>query len=100
LIVGQFVNAISGSTGFFMDMMGHEKKFKNIVFMAAAINIALNFLLTPHYGINGEAISSMVSLSFWNIYALLFIQSKFGMSIGYIRCSLGGDKQRCLIENF
>ena len=84
LIIGQFVNAISGSTGFFMNMTGQERKLKNIMYLAAAINIILNLLLIPRYGIEGAAVGGMFSLSFLNIYALVYIKLKFGRTIGYI----------------
>jgi len=84
LVIGQFVNAISGSTGIFMNMTGHEKKLKDIMYIAAGINIFLNLLLIPGYGIEGAAVSAMVSLSFLNIYTLIYIKLKFGRTIGYL----------------
>jgi O-antigen/teichoic acid export membrane protein len=83
LVIGQFVNTISGSTGFFMNMTGHEIKLRNIVVAAAVINILLNLMLTPSYGINGAAIAGMVSMCFWNIFILVYIKLKYGRSIGY-----------------
>lgn len=84
LAIGQFINAISGSTGIFMNMTGNHKAFRNIVAVAAVINIILNLMLIPRYGITGAAIAGMVSLGFWNIFTLLFIKSRFGTSIGYL----------------
>lgn len=82
--IGQFVNAVSGSTSMFMNMTGHHIALRNIMAGAAVINIALNLLLIPYQGIIGAALAGMVSIAFWNIYTLVYIKKKFGQSLGYL----------------
>lgn len=84
LVVGQFINAISGSTGLFMNMTGHQVAFRNIVFSAGVINIVVNLILTPRYGIVGAACASMLSISIWNVSTLVFTKRVYGRSIGYV----------------
>lgn len=84
LTIGQFVNAASGSTGMFMNMTGHQIALRNIMAAAAVLNVLLNVLLTPSYGMTGAAIAGMISMSFWNIYTLLFIKKKYGQTVGYL----------------
>lgn len=84
LVIGQFVHSVSGATGLFMNMTGHQNVFRNIVFIAAMSNIGINFLLTPSYGIYGAAIAAMVTLAGWNIATLVFIKRKFGKTTGYV----------------
>lgn len=83
LVLGQFVNSISGSTGIFMNMTGHQKTFQNIMLASAGLCIVLNLLLIPQFGIMGAALSAMVTVASWNIYTLVYIKAKFGRSIGY-----------------
>jgi O-antigen/teichoic acid export membrane protein len=83
LAIGQFVNAISGSTGYFLNMTGNQNIFKNIMLIATLINIVLNLVLISNFGITGAAISAMISLSFWNIAALHYIKSKYNRTTGY-----------------
>ncbi len=83
LAMGQFVNSISGATGLFMNMTGHQKMFRNIVFIAAMSNIGINLLLTPEYGIYGAAIAAMITLAGWNIATLCYIKNKYGKTTGY-----------------
>lgn len=83
LVIGQFVNSISGSTGAFMNMTGNQNPLRNIIFAGAVINILLNVVLTPKLGINGAAIAGTISLAFWNIYTLSYIKIKYGTTIGY-----------------
>jgi len=83
LAIGQFVTSISGATGLFMNMTGNEKVFRNVMLVAAALNIGINIILIPSLGIYGAAIAAMVSLMCWNITALIYIKMKFGKTTGY-----------------
>lgn len=84
LALGQLVNSISGSTGIFMNMTGHQIVFRNVMFMAAVINVILNLILIPGLGIYGAALAGMSSLIFWNVYLLIYIKMKYGRTIGYL----------------
>lgn len=83
IVLGQFVNSISGSNGYFMNMTGNQNMLKNIIFISALLNIVLNLLLTPEHGINGAAIAAMVSIMAWNIATLCYIKIKFGKTTAY-----------------
>lgn len=83
LVIGQFVHSISGSTGIFMNMTGHQIVYRNIILAAAFLNIILNIVLIPLYGIYGASISAMVCIVFWNITALIYIKVKFNKTIAY-----------------
>jgi O-antigen/teichoic acid export membrane protein len=84
LVIGQFIHSISGSTGLFMSMTGHQNSLRNIMTIAAAINVVLTFALTPHLGLIGPAIASSASTIFWNAAALMLIQRRFGGTIAYV----------------
>lgn len=83
LLCGQFVNAISGSTGIFMNMTGHQGAFRNIMAISAALNLTLNFALIPNYGPLGAAVAAAITVAFWNIVTLLYIKGLYGRTIGY-----------------
>jgi len=83
LIIGQFVNSISGSTGIFMNMTENHNVFRNIIISTGIFNMALNFLLIPGLGMYGAAFSAMISICFWNIITLLYMKNKFGKTTGY-----------------
>jgi O-antigen/teichoic acid export membrane protein len=84
LVLGQFVNSISGSTGLLMNMTGHQKHLLILMTCAAILNIVTNAVLTPVMGIIGAAIASALSMCCWNVLALRFIYKRFGYNIGYI----------------
>lgn len=83
LVVGQFFNSISGSTGIFLNMTGHQIILRNIMAAAAILNIVLNLLLIPLFGITGAAIAAMLCTIMWNLIAMVFIKRKFNFMIGY-----------------
>lgn len=83
LVSGQFVNSISGSTGIFMNMTGHQTVFRNIITIVAILNIILNLWLIPYFGANGAAAAAMISIMLWNISTLLYLRLKYGRTTGY-----------------
>lgn len=67
ICVGQLVNASMGSVGSLLNMTGHERETTKSVFVGASVNIALNLLLTPKFGIIGAATATTVTLIVWNL---------------------------------
>ena len=79
LLVGQVINVMSGSVGYILQMTGKEKKYQNILLVSLFLNIILNLLLIPIFGIKGAAIASVVSLAFWNLYSVFYIYKKYNI---------------------
>jgi len=61
-----------------------------IVLQTALLNVVLNSLLIPFYGMSGAAVASTISLLIWN--ALLFL--RVGKSLGINSCALVIKKNR------
>ena len=83
LILGIMINAFFGATGFFLNMTNHEKEFFVIMFLAAFVNIIFNILLIPSYKAIGAALSSLLTICFWNIASTLLIKKKCGYTLIY-----------------
>jgi len=75
LTIGQFANAACGSVGYILQMTGHQKFVQNIILIAAMLNVILNYLLIPIYGLIGAAIASAISIIFWNVVFSLKVKS-------------------------
>lgn len=84
LVTGQFINSISGSTGFFMTMTGEQKMYGRIMVVTAIANVIMTYLLVPQFGLMGAAFSTMISVSSWNIFVLAYIHKKHGRTISYL----------------
>ena len=77
LSIGMFFSAFSGSTINILNMSGHEKKAYNILVYSAILNLILNFILIPVYGVEGAAIATTGTTIIWNLAAVVVIYKKF-----------------------
>ncbi len=84
LSIGKLISAFSGSVGNLLQMTGRQVTFMNILFFGAIINVVLNLLLIPLYGINGAALASMISLSSWNLIMVYFAKREYGFYTFYM----------------
>jgi len=78
LLLGQLVNIICGSVGYILMMTNKQNLLRNIIFLAALVNIILNILLIPSYGILGAALSTTISMILWNITSLIYVYKEYG----------------------
>lgn len=79
LTVGQLVNAATGSVTSLLNMTGHERETTRVMLMAAALNLALNFSLTPLFGMKGAAIATASTLAFWNLTMWRAVYKRLGI---------------------
>jgi O-antigen/teichoic acid export membrane protein len=70
LAMGQLVNAGFGSVGFLLNMTGYERISSRILWQTALLNILLNAIMIPLFGIVGASVATAISLVIWN--ALLY----------------------------
>ncbi len=89
LCVGQIVNAVMGSVAFLLNMTGHERSVAKVVMLATSINITLNLILIPPFGIEGAASATAVSLVIWNV--ILHRQAKIRLGINSSALSTARD---------
>lgn len=68
LVMGQMINALCGSVAILMIMTGHQKKSLPVVAFCALLNIILNAILIPLFGISGAAIATSFTMIVWNVW--------------------------------
>lgn len=75
--IGQLVNASVGSVWFTISMTGHSNwsMYGNI--LTFIINISLNLILIPVWGISGAAFATMISTAFSNILGFFLVKGIF-----------------------
>jgi O-antigen/teichoic acid export membrane protein len=76
LLLGQTVNAVSGSVGLIMNFTGHHMQAARIFALSAMLNIIFNAILIPFYGIIGAAIATAVTTALWNIIMVIYVGSR------------------------
>lgn len=79
LLAAQVVNAATGPVGYLMTMTGHQNAVLVIQGLAAAINVALNWLLIPLYGMAGAAIATATAIVFWNVVMFVYVNRQLGL---------------------
>lgn len=84
LTIGQIINTICGPVAQLLNATGHHKQFRDISFVSAIINIVINLLLIPKFGVVGAAIANTISMIAWNIIGAIYIKKTFGFFIGYL----------------
>ena len=84
LSCGKMISAFSGSVGNILQMTGNQNILARILFLGAIINVLLNLILIPNYGINGAAIASTISTVFWNITMVFAVKKKLGFYSFYL----------------
>lgn len=85
LALAQLFNVMMGPVGVLLNMTGHEKETLRGLAISAFVNIGLNFILIPMYGIEGAAIATVLSLVIWNALLLRAVKRDLG-----INCSVVG----------
>lgn len=77
LIGGQLVNSFTGATAQLLIMTGNDRDTAIGVGVSAAVNIVLNAMLIPPYGIVGAAIATAMSTVLWNLILVAFTYKRF-----------------------
>lgn len=67
LLAGQAVHALSGFAGIALNMVGGHRQVLAVNATAALLNVLLNVLLVPPFGIDGAAAASATSLVVMNL---------------------------------
>jgi len=84
LACGQFVNVATGSVGHLLIMSGHERIFRTNIVFGAILNVVLNFLLIPRFGLAGAAAATATATMAMNLRAVLLAKKYLGIStIGF-----------------
>jgi len=84
LCSARMVSAFTGPAATLLQMTGRQVIFMKVLFVGAIINIVINYLLIPIYGIQGAAIATMSSVIFWNLTMVYFVKKEFGFLTIYI----------------
>ncbi len=80
LMVGQALSALSGPVGALMTLTGHHNEASIMVSVVLILNVSLNFLLIPRYGMNGAAIATSVSYIAYNLSALIYVMKRLKLN--------------------
>ncbi|MEB3214736.1 MAG: flippase [Nostocales cyanobacterium 94392] len=80
LCIGQLVNAAVGPVALLLNMTGNENYTTISIGTSAVLNVILNILLIPRWGIEGAAIATTSSMIVWNIISFVWVKNKLGIN--------------------
>jgi O-antigen/teichoic acid export membrane protein len=78
LALGQLANVATGVVGLILTMTGRHQLWFLITAVILGINVSLNLLLIPRYGLEGAAASTAVSLCILFLTGLLLVRRHLG----------------------
>ncbi|MFT7823742.1 MAG: polysaccharide biosynthesis C-terminal domain-containing protein, partial [Sulfurimonas sp.] len=84
LVTGQMINAMTGSTGIFLNMTGHQKTLQHLSILGMILTLGLSYILIPKYGMYGACIAFIVGISIKYIFATWYVQAKHGFKTYYV----------------
>lgn len=84
LVLGQIINAITGSVGVFLNMTGHQKVLKNIILFTMILVVLSYYFLIPIYGTLGAALVSVFGIAVLNIASAFYVYKKLNYVTFYI----------------
>lgn len=76
----QFYNSYCGMVAVFLNMTGHHTVFLRIILLSTALNILLNLIWIPLYGIEGAAYAGLITTVLWNTIGAIYIYRKYGIA--------------------
>ncbi|KPV39263.1 hypothetical protein AN478_12020 [Thiohalorhabdus denitrificans] len=85
LSFGQLINAAFGPVGSLLNMTGNEKDTAKWLGVAALLNVGLNLILIPLWGIVGAAVGTAVSFILWNVLLSRVVRERLGVKTYGVR---------------
>lgn len=79
LLIGQFVNVLSGQVGMVLILSGRQRSWMALTAIALALNIALDLLWIPRFGLEGAAAASTLALALLFGTGLHLARSRLGI---------------------
>ena len=76
LVIGQSVSALIGPVGFLAIMTGNQREGAWIFGFGAVLNIVLNVILIPSFGLLGAAASTAIATGCWKLLMMAFVMRR------------------------
>ncbi len=81
LASGFLIRAAVGTAEYVLNMLGEQKLCAGVLFLAAGLNLALNFALIPPLGLLGAAIATAASVATSSLLMLLVAKRRLGLDL-------------------
>ena len=85
LVVGFLFRSAMGPAEFLLNMLGEQKRCAAVLAFTALLNIVLNLLLVPYFGLVGAASATSISLSTAALLHYAVVRARLGYEIAIWR---------------
>ena len=90
LVVGGLINAVAGPSANLLSFTGSERFVSRVMIVTLGINIILNLLFIPRWGIEGAALATVISMMTWNLVTYVVSRRRLGVNPnGWLSSILG-----------
>jgi len=79
LLIGQLINVASGPLSHVMCLTVLQKEYGRLVFSASAVNVILNLVFVPRWGMEGAAVASGVAMIYLTAMQLWLVYTRLGI---------------------
>jgi O-antigen/teichoic acid export membrane protein len=79
LCVAHVINTAAGPVDQTLNMTGHERSTALGMTVGAVVNVLLNAVFIPLWGIEGAAVATALSLVAWNVVLVLLVRRRLGL---------------------
>lgn len=76
--LGVLFSAMAGNVDQILNMTNNQHILRNITFLCFFVNVVLNLILIPIYGINGAAVASLITNVVLNVICVYYIKKRLG----------------------
>jgi O-antigen/teichoic acid export membrane protein len=78
LAIGQYINVLTGSVGYILNMSGHYKDFMKLYVFGGICTLILSIILTNIFSVIGAAIATSIGLISFNLAAVCVVKRRLG----------------------
>jgi len=81
LVFTYLINVAFGNVGYILKITSYQNFYRNVMLLSTLVNVILNIILVPIFGILGASISFFIYTALWNILCSYKIKQIFKYSI-------------------
>jgi O-antigen/teichoic acid export membrane protein len=94
LCVGSFTSTAIGLAAVILNMTGHERYTAMVGWITTVLNIVLNAVLIPLWGIEGAALATSISIVLGGFMSLIAVRQKLGLDATLMGLSANFPRQK------
>jgi len=79
MIIGQFVNVLTGAVAFLLILTGNAVRMRNAMIFVAIVVLVLNLTIVREFGAMGASISTAIGVALANILNVYILHSRVGI---------------------